>query len=207
MIVLSATDQKLQKLLFKMPSAYVLFCSLAVLDPRVGHTMDVLSPFVSVLCHSDWLFHGESCPRLDVVHPSRAWSSSPACTRHCSLHYLFLQAVLKKYLCKVMAVWLAEGETALQLCSRSSSSSSDEPAASAASSSAPALRIDFIDSRSVDTGSPYLSLRPNCQTLVWDDTIQHDMIRDAILTCAQKLTWVSFFYRTERTTKSVKQKN
>jgi len=32
----------------------VLFCSLAFLDPRVGHTMDVLSPFISVLCHSDW---------------------------------------------------------------------------------------------------------------------------------------------------------
>ena len=30
-------------------------CSLAVLDPRVGHTMDVLSPFIPVLCHSDWL--------------------------------------------------------------------------------------------------------------------------------------------------------
>ena len=27
----------------------VLFCSLAVLDPRVGHTMDVLSPFISIL--------------------------------------------------------------------------------------------------------------------------------------------------------------
>ena len=52
--------------------------------------MDVLSPFV--LCHSDWLFHGESCPRLDVVHPGRAWSSSPACTWHCSLHYVVLQA-------------------------------------------------------------------------------------------------------------------
>ena len=48
----------------------VLFCSLAVLDPRVGHSMDILSPFISVLCHSDWLFHGESCPRLDVVHTS-----------------------------------------------------------------------------------------------------------------------------------------
>jgi len=44
--------------------------------------MDVLSPFIYVLCHSDWLFHGESCPRLDVVHPGRAWSSSPACTWH-----------------------------------------------------------------------------------------------------------------------------
>jgi len=41
----------------------VLFCSLAVLDPRVGHTMNVLSPFIPVLCHSDSLFHGESCPR------------------------------------------------------------------------------------------------------------------------------------------------
>ena len=29
------------------------FCSLAVLNPRVGHTMDVLSPFIPVLCHSD----------------------------------------------------------------------------------------------------------------------------------------------------------
>jgi len=61
-------------------------------DPRVGHAMDVLSQFISVHCHSDWLFHGKSCPRLDVVHPGRAWSSSFACTWHCSLHYLFLQA-------------------------------------------------------------------------------------------------------------------
>jgi len=30
-----------------------LFCSLAVLDPRVGHIVDVLSPFISALCHSD----------------------------------------------------------------------------------------------------------------------------------------------------------
>jgi len=35
---------------------------------------------------------GESCPRLDVVHPGRAWPSSPASTWHCSLRYLFLQA-------------------------------------------------------------------------------------------------------------------
>jgi len=31
----------------------VLFCSSAVLDPRLGHTTDVLSPFIPVLCHSD----------------------------------------------------------------------------------------------------------------------------------------------------------
>ena len=31
----------------------VLIRSLVVLDPMVGHTMDVLSLFISVLCHSD----------------------------------------------------------------------------------------------------------------------------------------------------------
>jgi len=67
------------------------FCSLAIPNPRAGHTMDTLSPFISVLCHFDWLFHRESCPHLDV-HPGCAWSSSPACTWHCSLHYLFLLA-------------------------------------------------------------------------------------------------------------------
>ena len=36
-------------------------------------------------------FTGMSCPLLDV-HPGRAWSSSPACTWHCSLLYLFIQA-------------------------------------------------------------------------------------------------------------------
>jgi len=33
--------------------AIFMFCSLAVLDPRVGHTMDVLSPFISILCRYD----------------------------------------------------------------------------------------------------------------------------------------------------------
>jgi len=75
-----------------LPTRSDLIWSLAVLHPRVGHTMDVLSPFILVLCHSDWLFHRESCPRLDVVHPGRAWPSSPSCTWHCSLHYLFLKA-------------------------------------------------------------------------------------------------------------------
>jgi len=37
--------------------------------------MDILSQFISVLCHSDWLFRGESCPCLDV-HPGRLWSSA-----------------------------------------------------------------------------------------------------------------------------------
>ena len=37
---------------FTFFSRNFLFCSLVVLDPRVDHTMDVLSPFISVLCHS-----------------------------------------------------------------------------------------------------------------------------------------------------------
>ena len=74
--------------------ALALFCSLAILDPRVGRTRNVLSPFISVLCHYDWLFHRESCPHLDVVYPGRAWSSSPACTWHCSLHYPFLPCII-----------------------------------------------------------------------------------------------------------------
>jgi len=56
-------------------------------------SIDVLSPFISILCHSDSLFHRESCPRLDVVYPGRVWSSSPACTWHCSLNYFFLQTI------------------------------------------------------------------------------------------------------------------
>ena len=58
---------------------WVLFCSLAFLDPRVGHTMDVLPPLSLssvILIDSST----ESCPWPDVVYPGRAWSSSPACT-------------------------------------------------------------------------------------------------------------------------------
>ena len=45
--------------------------------PHHGRTFSIY------LCPSDWLFHGESCPCIDVVHPGRAWSSLPACTWHC----------------------------------------------------------------------------------------------------------------------------
>jgi len=84
--------------LFSQSLVPYLFCSLAVLNQRVGHTMDSLSPLISVLCHSDWLCHGESCPHLDVVQPGRAWPSYPACTWHCSLHYLLLQATFPCFL-------------------------------------------------------------------------------------------------------------
>jgi len=82
--ILIITSWTLQKRLNRSRMGLVLFFS----RPRseIGYTMDVLSPFISVLCHSDWLFHGESCPRLDVVPSGRASSSSPACTWHYSLH-------------------------------------------------------------------------------------------------------------------------
>jgi len=62
------SSRKFNALTTRLPS-YPVIRSLVFLDPRVGHTMDVLSPFISILCHSDWLFHRESCPRLDVVYP------------------------------------------------------------------------------------------------------------------------------------------
>jgi len=62
----------------------VRYCSVLFFSrPRSEgwpHHGRILSPFIPVLCHSDWLFHGESFPRLDVVHPGRAWPSSPTCT-------------------------------------------------------------------------------------------------------------------------------
>jgi len=53
--------------------------------PHHGHTFSIyLYPLWFY-----WLFHRESCPRLDVVYPGRVWSSSPAYIWHCSLHYFF----------------------------------------------------------------------------------------------------------------------
>ena len=52
----------------------VLFCSLAVLDPRVGHTMDVLSPFIPacplILIDSAtfWCCPSRPCVVLACVH-------------------------------------------------------------------------------------------------------------------------------------------
>jgi len=47
------TDEDRRVYKWRLGSQKVLFCSLAVLDPMVGHTMDELSTFISVLCHSD----------------------------------------------------------------------------------------------------------------------------------------------------------
>jgi len=60
-----------------------MFCSLVVLDQRVGHTIDVLSPFVPVLCHCDWLFH--------VKVMSTSWRSpSRPCVAFLDCVYLVL---------------------------------------------------------------------------------------------------------------------
>ena len=50
----------------------ILFFS--VLDPRVGHSTDVLSPFIPVLCHSDWRcsssYHGACmCTARSLCRP------------------------------------------------------------------------------------------------------------------------------------------
>jgi len=37
----------------------VLFCSSVVVNSRVGHIINILSPFISVFSHSDWLFYDE----------------------------------------------------------------------------------------------------------------------------------------------------
>ena len=39
----------------------------------------------------------EFCSRLDVVYPGCAWSSSPACTWHCSLQYFFLPCLSRNF--------------------------------------------------------------------------------------------------------------
>jgi len=54
----------------------VLFLSL--LDPRVGHTMDVLSPFISILCHSD-----TNTVYQQMIHiPVQTWQSVQECDNY-----------------------------------------------------------------------------------------------------------------------------
>jgi len=45
--------------LFEVECPLVQFSLSAILDPRVGHTTVVLSPLISVVCDSDWFFHGK----------------------------------------------------------------------------------------------------------------------------------------------------
>ena len=47
----------------------------------------------------------------------------------------------------------------------------------------------------------YVLIVPTARSRIRVRTIRYDTIRDAILTCARKLTWVSLVYRTEPTNK------
>ena len=57
LVLQASTQNVLVRTILVHPAHYafltIMCCSSAVLDPMVGHPMDVLSPFTSVLCHSD----------------------------------------------------------------------------------------------------------------------------------------------------------
>ena len=77
----------------------VLFCSLAILDPMVGHTMDVLSLFISILRHSDWLFH------IQVLSMTWRCLSRPCVVFLACVHLaLFLISFSRQFPCFLM-VW------------------------------------------------------------------------------------------------------
>ena len=80
-----------------MTTNHSFFCSVlfwsAVLHLRTGHCTEVISPSISVMCHSDWSLHGKFGPSADVVYQSHTWSSSPASTGHWSLHNLYLCSI------------------------------------------------------------------------------------------------------------------
>ena len=56
------------------------------------------------------------------------------------------------------------------------------------------------------TSTNQLSVATIFISLKTHTSIRYDTIRDAILTCARKPTWVSFIYRTEPTTKKCKNR-
>ena len=78
-----------------------------LVHPRVGHTMDVLSPLISVLCHSDWLFHGQSCP-------SRPCVAFLAC-----VHLALLLALSLSQGNSLVSAWCDHSMLASLLCRRS----------------------------------------------------------------------------------------
>ena len=52
-VTLNRWDKQMDARTFYRPYSNLIW-SLAVFDPMVGHSMDVLSPFISVFCHSDY---------------------------------------------------------------------------------------------------------------------------------------------------------
>jgi len=95
LITLGIHLQDLKKLPYQLwplaVSCMVLFFSRPRCKgwPHHGRTL----PFIAVPVILTDSFMAEFCPRIDVVYPGRAWSSSPVCTWHCSSHNLFLQAI------------------------------------------------------------------------------------------------------------------
>ena len=60
-----------------------LFCSVAVLDPRVGHTTDVLSPFISVQYSNVILIDSSTeCPVHDLMLSIQAVRGLPRLRAH-----------------------------------------------------------------------------------------------------------------------------
>ena len=66
-----------------------MFCSLAVLDPRVGHKPHGRTFSISViLTGSNWLFHGESCPCIDVMLSIQAVRGLPRLRAPCIVPFI-----------------------------------------------------------------------------------------------------------------------
>jgi len=77
------------------PCNRVVFCSLAVVDPRVGHTMD----FLHLCLSSVILIYFSTKSSVHVLTLSIQAVRGFTGTWHCSLHYFFLQAVLVSSWC------------------------------------------------------------------------------------------------------------
>jgi len=98
------------------------FCSALFFSyPRseVGHTMSVLCLFIFVLCHCDWLFHGKTCPHVDVYPAIQAVRGLIVCVHlalfrvsSCSEHSM-LVSLLWQFLIVSLLLQLCWGPTHL----------------------------------------------------------------------------------------------
>jgi len=73
-------EQQVRSLMMRLIFCFVLFFSRPRSDgwPHHGRTFSIYLCLLSFWL-TIWLFHGESCPRIDVVHPGRVWSSCMMC--------------------------------------------------------------------------------------------------------------------------------
>jgi len=65
--------------------------SLPVVEPRVGRTMNQLSPCFSVECLVDQLSHAKSSPWCDVVDPICLWPATSSRSRNRALNNFLFQ--------------------------------------------------------------------------------------------------------------------